>query len=333
MRHGDAVRDFETAFAARVNAKYAIAMTNGTVTLEVALRALNSKRKERLISTTPLTMAATSIAIWNTNLKPRFLDIDPRTWLMIPSRTPAAISVSLYGLHYPCFAGQWIDDAAQTLRPHHPDVLFTSYSLQRSKIVQTGEGGVLVTNDEALACMARSIASLGYELGATQSRIDVATLKSPTAVRHVRRGLNARMNDVTATLGLAQLAKASTQLAIRRDCAHLYATAIEGIPGVTPQHVPDGWTHDYWTYAIACTTTAMASALANAVVAHGGERPYASWRLTFAEPAFIGRTVGSSLCYAASDLQPRLLQFQTNDPAMAFINAKALRTALTRPTY
>jgi len=324
MKHGEWVRRFEDNFAARVGAKYAIAMTNGTVTMEVALKAARIGMGD-LVETTPLTMAATSMAIYNVGAVPIYRDVDSHTWLMRGHDTTRAISVSLYGLHSPHAA--LIDDAAQTLRPHGRST-FTSYSLQRSKILNTGEGGVLVTDREDLATRARSIASLGYDLGSNQSRIDVATLKSPDAVRHVRHGMNARMNDLTAQEGYRQLAHADELLKARAECADLYRSAISGFHFVTPQHVPLGWQHDYWTYAIAVKDPAMVRPLVESVVENGGERPFGAWRLTFDEPAFAHQGVNSGGCPNARNVQPRLLQFQTNDLGMAAINAKALRRAL-----
>ena len=330
MKHGAEVAAFEKAFAQYVGAKYAIACTNGTVTMEVALRALRVGTGDR-VATTPLTMASTSIAILNVGATPVYRDVDPKTWLMrnLPEDR-IVLPVALFGLHH-----SWrrlsgiIEDAAQTLRPHDTED-FTSYSFQRSKILNTGEGGMLVTNDEALALRARSIGSLGYGMRVDQPRIDPAVLKSPTYARHHQpMSMNARMNDLTAREGLRQLEKADTLLHDRGVCADLYATAFRGFEHLaTPQFVPNGATHDYWTYAVRLADGVAWGLLADAIERHGGERPYAAWRLTFDEPAFERIGEGRGNCHVARDLQPRLMQFQTNDRGAAAINAKALRTAL-----
>ena len=328
MKHGAEVAAFEKAFAQYVGAKYAIACTNGTVTMEVALRALRVGAGDR-VATTPLTMASTSIAILNVGATPVYRDVDPKTWLMTPPAGQAAVVVSLYGLHAQPTRDVYLDDAAQTLRPHGR-ALFTSYSFQRSKILNTGEGGMLVTNDETLALRARSIGSLGYDMRVDQPRIDPAVLKSPSYARHHQRmSMNARMNDLTAREGLRQLDKADTLLHDRGVCADLYATAFRGFEHLaTPQFIPNGSTHDYWTYAVRLTDGVAWGLLADAIERHGGERPYAAWRLTFDEPAFERIGEGRGNCPVARDLQPRLMQFQTNDRGAAAINAKALRTAL-----
>lgn len=342
MRHGETVAAFEREFANYVGAKHAIAMTNGTVTLEVALRAMGVKPGER-VATTPLTMAATSIAILNVGAVPVFRDVDRFTWLVRPKPEDLIVlPVELYGL---CLSNgslnyrdtvrrQYVYDGAQTLKTAQKYegklVLgFRSYSFQRSKILNTGEGGMLVTDDEALAATARSIASLGYKL-TTSSHIDKDSIKRADAIRHVRYpSMNARMNDATANVGLMALRFADQLAMERRHCAALYAQAIEGFEKwVTPQlYSPDRDSHNYWCYTIAVDTPEHARTLQDEVAACTGERPYAAWRLTYHEPAFAHLTTS---CPVAEDLQPRLLQFQTNDRQSAERNARALRTALQR---
>lgn len=346
MKHGHEVAQFEAAFADRVGAKYCVSFANGTLTLQAALVALGVKPGDR-VATTPLTMAATSIAILNVGAVPVFCDVDPRTWLMNFEDPRAAadwaVPVSLYGLESG-WGGSVVDDAAQTLKRHAKPAAFTSYSLQSSKIISTGEGGVLVTDNPELARRAREYGSLGYRMAPDQARIESATLKSPTFERHHSLGINGRMNDVTAALGLSRLRHADRLLATRREAAAMYRQAISGCDWLTPQHVPDGWSHDYWAYTVAMDPEAhrvLWYDMADTIEKHGGERPYAAWRLTYHEPAFRhlspNRMAFSSdtlvgeryvACPVAEDLQPRLLQFQTNSLASAEKNANALRLAI-----
>lgn len=328
MKNGATVAAFEKEFAAYVGADFAIACGNGTVTLQAAVVASGVLRGD-VVAVPPLTMSATTIAVLNAGAEPRFTDIDPATWLMQPSGQAMGIGVSLYGLHFPVGGPRGlIDDAAQTLRPHSGGA-FTSYSFQASKILATGEGGMLVTNDEDLAAGARSYLSLGYRLRSDQPRINPDTLKTPTFQRHhLTSSINGRMNDVTAELGLRQLAMADALLDERAEAAEYYRHAHTGCDWITPQYVPDGWTHDYWAYAVACDTPQRAMRLAAAIVKHGGERPYPPWRLTYHEPAFRHLALSRGVCPVAEDLQPRILQFQTNNLDSASRNADALRTAI-----
>ena len=332
MTRGDEVRAFEQAFAEYVGAKYAIALCNGTATLHTALLALGVQPGD-CVAVPPLTMASTTIAVLHAGAVPVFVDVDPRTWLIgdgidglhtVPN-CAAFIAVSLYGLHQPHVGTALIDDAAQTLR-RHSGAAFTSYSFQASKILALGEGGMLVTDDEAMATRAREYSSLGYRLRADQPRIDPAALKAPTYARHHRLGWNYRMNDLTAAEGLRQLEQAPRLLAARHVAARMYQEALRGCAWLTPQHVPDGWTHDYWAYPVAVSDVAVEH-LADRIVAAGGERPYAAWRLTYQEPAFRPMAPDGT-CPVAEDLQPRLLQFQTNDLPRAEQNAHALTHAI-----
>jgi len=343
VKNGEAVRAFEQQFAEYVGARYCIALNSGTSTLHTALVALGVKPGDR-VAVPPLTMSATTIAVLHAGAVPVFMDVDPDTWLMqMPPENDHMFKapVSLYGLHtrLPNDAFRLVvDDAAQTLRPHiggkdggvgdwwgH----FTSYSFQASKILPLGEGGMLATDDEDLAQRAREFSSLGYRMRADQPRIDPAILKRPNYARHHSLGWNYRMNDVTARLGSDMMALESpTSRLIRcRVAAAYYRAAIRGCSWITPQYVPDGWTHDYWCYAVALESADLWTPFTDAVVRHGGEMPYGAWRLTYQEPAFQ-HLAEDGCCPVAEDLQPRLVQFQTNDGEAALRNADAVARAI-----
>ncbi|CAB5230131.1 DegT/DnrJ/EryC1/StrS aminotransferase [uncultured Caudovirales phage] len=328
MKNGSAVAAFEVEFARYVGARYAIALANGTATLHTALVALGITPGDT-VAVPPLTMSATTLAVLHAGAVPEYRDVDAATWLMAGKGTATqAMSVSLYGLH----AGACdIDDAAETLRPHNVLARFTSYSFQASKILSTGEGGMLTTNDEALATAAREFSSLGYRMRADEPRIAPSVLKDPQYERHHQVGYNYRMNDVTATEGLAQLEHADRLLQDRDTCAAYYRDAIKSCDWLTPQHVSDGHTHDYWAYALACDTPRRALDLATAVTRNGGERPYGAWRLSYDEPALTHLKANAS-CPNAESLQPRLMQFQTNNIRSAITNATALVAAIKELT-
>jgi perosamine synthetase len=334
-KNGETVAAFEREFAAYVGAKYAIALCNGTATLHTALAALGVNPGDR-VAVPPLTMSSTTIAVLHAGAVPVFCDVLPRTWLAAWTilREPFAVTVSLYGLQVPTMGGPIVDDAAQTLRKHS-GAAFTSYSFQASKILSCGEGGALATNDEALAAKARSFSSLGYQLDPTSPRIDSHKIRSPDYARHHALGWNYRMSDHQAAALLRELARADDLLRMRRAAAGLYADAIAGCAWLTPQHVPEGWGHDYWAYSVALTwpplgltfPPAFWEEVASAIQRHGGERPYAAWRLTYQEPAFR-HLAPDGPCSVAESLQPRLLQFQTNHIESAEKNAEALRFAI-----
>ena len=342
MSNGEWVARFEAMFAEYVGARYAIALCNGTATLHTALVALGVKPGDR-VAVPPLTMASTTIAVLHAGAVPVFCDVHPDTWLMGDQSLYDlyGIAVSLYGLHSLYMGPRFVDDAAQTLRPHH-GAAFTSYSFQASKILPLGEGGMLCTNNEELATRAREFSSLGYRMDARQPRIRPEVLKSSTHQRHHSLGWNYRMNDLTAQAGCMALAYPAglfsgtpqpmdRYVKTRQEAAILYRHVIAGCEWLTPQHVPEGWKHDYWTYAVATDTPERCLWLLDAMERHGGERPYPAWLLTYQEPAFrylapspqsTERWTG--LCPVAESLQPRLVQFQTNSIRSAERNAAAL---------
>lgn len=363
MTNGSAVAAFEREFAQYVGAKYAIGLVNGTATLHTALVALGVKPGDR-VAVPPLTMSATTIAVLHAGAVPVFVDVDPDTWLMDPiaaANVGVQVPVSLYGLHYDTASTDsvgravTVDDAAQTLRRHDERFAFTSYSFQASKHLALGEGGMLATNDEALATRAREFSSLGYRMRADQPRIDPATLKHPSYERHHSLGWNYRMADAVAEKGLRVMGRPTVssptlpggdwmaanglyhgwQLDVlkdrRRDAAEMYRQAIAGCDWITPQHVPEGSGHDYWAYAVALASPDLWEPFTDAIVRHGGERPFGAWRLTYQEPAFR-HLAPDGTCPVAEGLQPRLVQFQTNDLARARFNADAVAAAIREIT-
>ena len=335
-----AVKQFEDAFADFVGAKFAIAHCNGTATLHTALVALGVRPGDR-VAVPPLTMSSTTIAVLHAGAVPVCVDVDPDTWLaMMPlGLDPVSIKVSLYGLHHPDGWPTHIDDAAQTLRSHNPDFAFTSYSFQASKILPLGEGGMLVTNDEVLATRAREFSSLGYRMP-NGPVIDKRALKHPAYERHYSLGWNYRMSEQVARVGLLHFMGDTSPwmtpeglLADRMVCANAYRDVTRDCDWLTPQKVPEGWTHDYWTYAVATDTPERLLWLLDAVERHGGERPYPAWLPFYLEPAYsapFGMNVGT--CPIAESLQPRLAQFQTNSLVSARKNANALRMAIEELT-
>lgn len=326
MRNTGTVAAFEEAFAQFVGARFAVSCVNGTATLHTALVALGVRSGDA-VSVPSITMAATTAAVLHAGGVPRFVDIDPETWLMQRSVSEYSIPVSLFGLCFPnVYSNRSIDDAAQTLRRHGPSA-FTSYSFQASKIISTGEGGMLVTNSEELATKAREFGSLGYRMDAKQPRIDSATLKSPAFNRHHSVGWNYRMAPAVAEEGLKQLARAEQLLAERRQAAEFYRMAIGGCAWMHPQCVPDGWQHDNWAFAVALQSRELWQPFVDSICRHGGERPYACWRVTYQEPAFRHLATDGT-CPNAEELQPRLVQFQTNDIRSAEKNADAVRKAI-----
>lgn len=328
-----AVGDFERAFGEYVGARYCIALCNGTATLHTALVAWKGVLGEQLkrVQVPPLTMSATTIAVLQAGLEVEFADVDPDTWIMRGDSSAHHITVSLYGLHTPW---RGIIDAAQTLAAHSPLSAFTSYSFQASKILALGEGGMLATNDEGLATRAREFSSLGYRMWADSAAIPKRALKDPAFTRHhTYPAWNYRMAPALARMAMlhgeheSARSRWDDRKRDRHDCAALYRDAVAGCSWIRPQHTPEGWTHDAWSFAVALESADLWHPFADAIERHGGTRPFAAWRLTYQEPAFR-HLAEDGCCPIAEDLQPRICAGQTNDLESAKRNAAAWECAI-----
>ena len=343
---------FETAFARDVGAGFAVTFNSGTSTLHAALDAVGVGYGDEVI-TAPLTVISNLDVILAQNAVPVFADIDPETFNIDPAdvarkitpRTKAIMPISLYGLSCdldPLMAlGQKhgiavINDAAEAFGATYKGrkiaeiADITSYSTENSKHITTGDGGIVVTNNEAYAEHMRKFGSLGYAaLKATDGRIrsikDI--FQDPTYKRHDAYGHNYRMPEVAAALGLAQTERMDFFVKLRTDIAAMYAEAIESCDYLTPQHVPSGYLNSYWSYA--CTygrEDVSWQEFRQKYMEFGGDGIYAAWALLYHEtlvtsgawkqrcPPLYGDMdfPETGLCPNAEAVQPKLMQFVTN---------------------
>lgn len=255
---GPRVREFESSFADYCGVDHAVATSNGTTALHAGLKALGIGHGDRVI-TTPFSFVASSNAIRLTGAKPVFADINPRTYNLDPDAVAqlaaerdvdAILSVHLYGL--PCDLGtlreiadehdlRLIEDCAQAHGATYEGQPVGSigdigcFSFYPTKNMTTGEGGMIVTDDEAVAQHARSYGNHG---------------RPPDGgYKHVRLGHNFRMTSIAAAIGERQLEKLPEFLDARRQNAARFTNGIDteavGLP-ITP----DGRRHAYHQYTI-----------------------------------------------------------------------------------
>lgn len=245
---GPFVDRFEHEFAAFAGAEHGIGTANGTVSLHLAFVALGIGPGDEVIVPT-LTYVASVNAIAYTGATPVFVDSDPATWNLNPTGIAAAITprtraievVHLYG--HPAD----LDPILEIARRHELAVIedaaeshgarykgkpvgalgtIGSFSFFGNKIITTGEGGMLVTNDAELASRARHYRGQGV---------------SPTRTYwHDVLGFNYRMTNIAAALGCAQLERVESTLAAKRQIAAWYRERLEHSPHVTLQD-PAPW--------------------------------------------------------------------------------------------
>ncbi|MDF2652381.1 MAG: aminotransferase DegT [Paenibacillus sp.] len=234
--------EMERRFAELHNAAHAISVVNGTVAITVALQAAGVKPGDEVI-VPPYTFIATAVAALAYGAVPVFVDIEEDTLLLDPekiagavtSRTKAVIPVHLAGapanmsrIKEVAAVHQLrvIEDAAQAVgaswegRSVGAIGDFGTFSLQSSKNLNSGEGGIILTNDQELADIAWSLCNVG---------------RSPTGAwyQHDRIGQNYRMTELQAAIVLAQMSRLEEQMQRRETNAKLLTELLNQIEGIT----------------------------------------------------------------------------------------------------
>ncbi|MFP4501111.1 MAG: DegT/DnrJ/EryC1/StrS family aminotransferase [Candidatus Hydrogenedentota bacterium] len=242
---GDVHQAFEGRLAAYLGTQHVSLFCNGTIALLVALQALDIREGE--VITTAFTFPATPHVIhWN-RLTPVFCDITPDTWCLDPARVEAAITArtrAILGVHVygtPCDVDALADiadrhglplvyDAAHTFGAHYRGRALADYgdmaalSFHATKLFTTAEGGALVTHHVAARDRVYFLKNFGIA-----GEEDV-----------IGPGINGKMNEIQAALGLLQLAHVEDEIARRRALAATYRRLLADLPGLTlPPKVPD----------------------------------------------------------------------------------------------
>lgn len=337
----------EAAFAKQFHSNYAIAHCNGTETMHTALAALGVKAGDEVI-VPALTMTSTSLAVLHNGSIPVFADVDSKTFVLtaesiekvITPKTKAVITVSLFGLSLDydsilevCRKHKLflIEDNAECFMGKYKGKLvgefgdFASFSFQASKHLTTGEGGMLICNNEAYADNARRFSCLGYAgVSAKQGKITRNDIQDPRYSRHVAIGFNYRMSELQSAVALAQLERIEELVGNRLEVARIFDDVIVGTNLLTKQMEPEGVENSYWSYSLLLNTEHPEIdwyKFRDLFQKNGGDGYYAAWKLSYNEPLFqnviqkmdgVWQKYDSQLCPVSEYLQPRMIQLKTN---------------------
>ena len=254
LAQGPRVKAFEDAFAQTVGARFAVATSNGTTALYLALRASGVGPGDEVI-TTPLTFIATANAIMQLGARPVFVDVDDSLNLdpvlaeaAITPRTRAIVPVHLHGnpADLDAFATlaqehgvALVQDACQAVGARiggRPLGAFgtAAYSFYATKNLTTGEGGMVITNDPEVARVCRSLRHQAYGV---------------EPYLHDTVAFNYRMTEIQAAIGLAQLQRLEEMTNQRRETARLYDEGIAANGFVRPAVMEEA-THVYHQYTL-----------------------------------------------------------------------------------
>jgi len=258
---GPRTEQFEQAFAARVGAGFASAVSSGTAGLHLAVRAAGVSEGDEVL-TSPFSFVASANAVLYAGARPVFADIDPVTLNLDPAaaaaavgeRTAALLPVHIFG--YPADMPAFedlaqrhrlaiVEDACEALGGVHADgppiggrgqpAVFGFYA---NKQLTTGEGGMVVHSDAALKQRVDSERNQGRAA-------DMGSLE------HDRLGFNYRLSEIAAAIGIVQLERLDEMLAARSWVARCYREALSGIEGVElPCPDTDGNTRGWFVFVV-----------------------------------------------------------------------------------
>jgi perosamine synthetase len=254
---GESITQFEREFSAYCGCKHGVAVTSGTTALHLAVSAAGiGPGDEVLVSA--CTNIATALAVVHNGAVPVPVDSEPITWnlnlnlieSLITPRTKAIIPVHVYGhpvdMDRLCeisrrYQLQIIEDCAESHGATCRGKMTGSFgnmgcfSFYANKVITTGEGGMVITNDDSLAAQLRLLRNLAF---------------AEPRFQHEFAGYNFRMTAYQAAMGLAQFRKIESIIAQKRRLAHAYNARLGKVNGLRlPAEAP--WARNvYWMYAI-----------------------------------------------------------------------------------
>jgi len=271
VTQGPKVAEFEQAVAAYVGAKHGVATTSCTTGLHLAMAAIGIGPGDEVICPS-FTFIASANAILYTGATVVFCEIDPRTFNIDPNdvekrittKTKAIMPVDQIGLACDIDAIndiatrhglEVVEDAAPAIgesykgRKVGSNAHQTVFSFHPRKVITTGEGGMITTDDDALADRARKLRAHGMSV----SDLDRHKADRIIIEEYPELGFNYRMTDIQASIGLVQLRRLDELLRLRRARAARYNEELAEITGIEIPYVPEYAEHTYQSYCLRLT--------------------------------------------------------------------------------
>lgn len=296
---GHYVTDFEQAFCDLTGAKHAIAVNSGTAGLHLCVRAAGIGAGD-LVITTPFSFVASSNVLLFENAVPLYVDVDPKTGNIDPaqvrdalentakylprkganpeSKIKAILPIDVFGQPADmdpinALAQEYdltvIEDSCEALGAEYknrPAGMLGDYGVfafYPNKQITTGEGGLIITNNDEHADYMRAMRNQGRAPG-------------DTWLQHTHLGYNYRLDEMSAALGAVQMTRLNEMLAKREQVGKWYAERLADVPGVETLHIEDFTTRMSWfVYVVRFAPEIDRDALAQKLIANGiPVRPY-----------------------------------------------------------
>ncbi|MGC8789448.1 MAG: DegT/DnrJ/EryC1/StrS family aminotransferase [Caldisericum sp.] len=257
---GPKLLEFENMLLRVSGRKFAVAVNSGTSALHLIIRSLGIKDGDEVI-TTPFSFIASSNCILFERAKPVFVDIDPNTYNINPElieekitdKTKAILAVDVFGQ-----PASWdrlieiakkynlylIEDSAEAIGSEYKEKPAGSFGVASvfafypNKQITTGEGGVVLTDDEQIYKLSKSMRNQGRG-------------EEETWLYHTRLGYNYRISDINCALGISQLNRLNKIIEMRDTVAKMYSQKLSEVEEViTPYISPDTTRMSWFVYVI-----------------------------------------------------------------------------------
>ncbi|GAA1995056.1 DegT/DnrJ/EryC1/StrS family aminotransferase [Catenulispora subtropica] len=266
VAQGPRVAEFERAFAAEVGAAYGVAVSSGTTALHLGLVVLGVGPGDEVVVPSLSFIATANVARY-VGATPVFADIDPATGNLTPDTIEAALTprtravilvhqggvpADLEPIRALCRRRNvaLLEDsacAAGTLyrgRSVGAGAQVAAWSFHPRKLLTTGEGGMVTTDDAEWAARMRRLREHGMNVSAA----DRHASDKPVLEAYLETGFNYRMTDIQAAVGLVQLKKLAATIAERRQLAARYQRELADVPGLTPVADPEYGETNYQSF-------------------------------------------------------------------------------------